>query len=172
LAPTGRTSNCRTSQFHTPLTEDPVLTAGARTRKALRSHDLEPDPWLHSPERTGPRSAAVLVRRMRASMKSCCINATHYETVMHQRDSWPQAPERIGPRSAAILVRRMRASRKSCCIRTSTKASCNNPPLCEFVSPDQACNPPAFSARQLCWRPWRASLVTDRTELQGTQASP
>ncbi|MEN9641258.1 MAG: hypothetical protein RIR77_447, partial [Planctomycetota bacterium] len=42
LAPTGRTSNCRTSQFHTPLTEDPVLTAGARTRKARAHQGLEP----------------------------------------------------------------------------------------------------------------------------------
>ena len=28
--------------------------------------------WPQAPERTGPRSAAVLVRRMRASTKSCC----------------------------------------------------------------------------------------------------
>jgi hypothetical protein len=46
LAPTGRTSNCRTSQFHTPLTEDPVLTAGARTRQALWQPGLVEHPHL------------------------------------------------------------------------------------------------------------------------------
>ena len=109
MAPTGRTSNCRTSQFHTPLTEDPVLTAGARTRKALGCKGLwKGTIWPQAPERTGPRSAAVLVRRMRASTKSCCIRAStqpkcnnppQHEIVMPQRDVTQRRP-RLPPRGA------------------------------------------------------------------------
>ena len=65
-------------------------------------------PWPQAPKRTGPRSAAVLVRRMRASTKSCCIRAStqptcnnppQHEIVMPQRDVTQRRP-RLPPRGA------------------------------------------------------------------------
>ena len=66
------------------------------------------DLWPQAPERTGPRSAAVLVRRMRASTKACCIRAStqpkcnnppQHEIVMPQRDVTQRRP-RLPPRGA------------------------------------------------------------------------
>jgi hypothetical protein len=72
----------------TRVCETPHLAAGAgEDRAALSGHPRkanagqytgamqQPATWPHSPERTGPRSAAVLVRRMRASKQARCNNA-------------------------------------------------------------------------------------------------
>jgi hypothetical protein len=48
---------------------------GSNTERRVDARDWNPFPWPQAPERIGPRSAAILVRRMRASRSSCCIRA-------------------------------------------------------------------------------------------------
>jgi hypothetical protein len=62
--------------FTRRLPRIPCSLRGLEHRRHVHTRDWNPFIWPQAPERIGPRSAAVLVRRMRASRKSCCIRAT------------------------------------------------------------------------------------------------
>jgi hypothetical protein len=53
--------------FTRRLPRIPCSLRGLEHGRRVHTRDWNPFPWPQAPERTGPRSAAVLVRRMRAS---------------------------------------------------------------------------------------------------------
>ena len=61
---------------------------GSHTERRADTRVWNPSTWPQAPERIGPRSAAILVRRMRASTQAQCRNAGQYVTVMQ-----PRAPQ-------------------------------------------------------------------------------
>ena len=62
--------------FTRRLPRIPCSLRGLEHGRHVHTRDWNPFTWTQAPERIGPRSAAILVRRMRTSRKSCCIRAT------------------------------------------------------------------------------------------------
>ena len=153
-------------------------------------------PWPRSPKRTGPRSAAVLVRRMRASTKAEHLNAMslsadrgsrHAALVVpmgmharadaasrHHRRALGLQPSQVPRRTRCLMIAQPSSSRRRV-LAQARRGSCLRTCLQTRLRTDPSTNPqtsvqPCRCCRRRYWRDRhyrRALMIARRRRLPG-----